>query len=319
MLLAAGIQSGDEVITSPFAFIAATHAIIGCSARPKFVDVHPKTLNLDPAALEAAITPKTRVILASPSAGNAGGMEEIEQLARKHELLLLENASETFAARIGGRPAGSYGRASCFSFHIDKQITTGEGGMIVTDDDRFAELCRSIRNHGRNGHANPAHVRLGFSYRMGELAAAMGLAQLTRLTEITETRRRLAQEYFRRLMENRYVSLPTIPEETQMCWGTFTLRLNDLFEPGDRDEIIRLMAAEGVETGRRFSAIHLQPHIAAECVVGQVGYPVAEYMAERTLSLPLHCRLSGGDIERICQVLDLAIEHVLMGRCKPRF
>ena len=318
-LCACGIAAGDEVITTPFSFVAAANGILLLDAKPVFSDIHPQTLNLDPAKLEAAITPRTRAIIAGEALGHPGGMEEIEQIARRHELVLLENACEGLGAKTAGRSVGTFGRASCLSFHARKQITTGEGGMILTDDDRFADLCRTLRNHGREREAWPSHARMGFSYRMDAMSAALGLAQISRIDEIMDRRRRVAREYFRRLIDNRYLTLPTIPETVAMSWYTFVVRLNDLFEPGDREEVINEMRGDGIECASHFAPVHLQPHIAQKQNDKPGEFPVCEYIAQRTIALPLYSALSSDQIERVCESLDRAIEKVLMGRCKGRF
>ena len=171
-LLASGIGPGDEVITTPFSFIASTDCILHVGARPVFVDIETKSLNLDATKMESAITPRTKAILAVEVFGHPGGMVECEQVARRNELILIEDACEGFGGHVvapaGGRPIGSFGRASVFGFGSKMQITAGEGGMIVTDDDRFADTCRALRDHGRPGPHRPAHTRLGYNYRLSD-------------------------------------------------------------------------------------------------------------------------------------------------------
>src|SRR5205823_1549774 len=163
--------------------------------------------------------------------GHPGGMPELEQLAQKNELALIEDACEGFGGYAGRRAIGSFGRAGVFAFYPNKQITTGEGGMIVTDDDRFAAVCQSLRNQGRDGMQWLAHQRLGYNYRMSEINAALGSAQMDRLDEILANRRRVASMYMDRLMTNRYLILPTLTDGDLMSWFVFVVRLNDLFEP----------------------------------------------------------------------------------------
>src|SRR5437764_12098024 len=193
-MIAAGIGPGDEVITTPFSFVASANCILYVGAKPVFVDIDNVTLNLDVDKVDAAITRRTKAIVAVEAFGHPGGMCEIEQLARRHELMLIEDACEGFGgfvtprnapreAALRPRAIGSFGRPSVFAFYPNKQITTGEGGMIVTDDDDFAALCRSLRNQGRDGMGWLAHRRLGYNYRLSEINAALGLAQLERLPE----------------------------------------------------------------------------------------------------------------------------------------
>ena len=205
-VIAGGIKAGDEVITTPFSFVASTNCILYAGARPIFVDIDPKSLNIDVSRVEAAITPRTKAIVAVEVFGNPVGMAQLEQIARRHELVLIEDACEGFGGKTGKRPIGSFGRAGVFAFYPNKQITTGEGGMIVTDDDILAQACRSLRNQGREGMGWLAHERLGYNYRLSEINAALGVSQTRRLDEILEERRRVASLYIDRLMTSRYLS-----------------------------------------------------------------------------------------------------------------
>jgi len=315
-MLAAGIGPGDEVITTPFSFVASTNCILYVGARPVFVDIDPKTLNMDLRRVEQAITPRTKAIVAVEVFGHPGGMPELEQIAQKHELVLIEDACEGFGGRTGRRPIGSFGRASVFGFYPNKQITTGEGGMIVTDDDNFAAVCRALRNQGREGMAWLAHERLGYNYRLSEINAALGVAQLQRLEQLLENRRRVAGWYIERLMTSRYLILPTIPENVEMSWFVFVVRLNDLFEPHHRDQVITLLRTEGIGCSNYFPPIHLQPYIARQFGHKPGDFPVCEYVAARTLALPFYGRLSVRDVDRVCTTLESILEKVLLGGTK---
>ena len=210
ILLALGIGPGDEVITTPFSFIASANCILMVGAKPVFVDIDPTSLNMDPTKLEEAITEKTKAIIAVEVFGNPLQMDRIAQVAGANEIPLIEDSCEGFGGMHMGKPVGSYGRAAVFAFYPNKQITTGEGGMIVTNDDRLADLCRSMRNQGRaiNAHTGDAHFsgswlaheRMGYNYRMSEIAAALGCSQMQRLDEFLAARRNVAGMYMRRLM-----------------------------------------------------------------------------------------------------------------------
>jgi perosamine synthetase len=345
-MIAAGIGEGDEVITTPFSFVASTNCILYVRAKPVFVDIDPKSLNIDLRRVESAITPRTKAIVAVEAFGNPDGMVELEQIARRHELVLIEDCCEGFGgaveepgARFGGsgsnpsassnpdprsqsaaklRPIGSFGRAGIFGFYPNKQITTGEGGMIVTDDDRFTTICRSLRNQGREGMDWLAHQRLGFNYRLSELNAALGIAQVTRLDEILEKRRQVAHRYIERLMTNRYLILPTLGSRTQMSWFVFVVRLNDLFEAGERDDLIRELRREGIGCSNYFPPIHLQPYIAEQFGHRKGDYPVCEYVAARTVALPFFSRMTAAQVDRVCTVLERVLEKTLVSR-KDRF
>jgi perosamine synthetase len=317
-MIAAGIGPGDEVITTPFSFVASANCILYVGATPVFADIDPKTLNLDVQKVADAITPRTRAIVAVEAFGNPGGMIELERLAQQHEFILIEDSCEGFGGQFGNRPIGSFGRAGVFGFYPNKQITTGEGGMIVTDDDNFAGLCRSLRNQGRDGMDWLAHRRLGFNYRLSEINAALGVAQMSRLDEILENRRRVAHHYMDRLMTNRCLILPTLLDKTRMSWFVFVVRLNDLFEPADRDAIIRELRGEGIGCSNYFPPIHLQPYMAEQINAKPGDFPVCEYVSARTLALPFFSRMTDPQIDRVCEALETVLDRTLTGR-KTRF
>jgi perosamine synthetase len=319
-MLAAGIKPGDQVLTTPFSFVASANCVLYVGAKPVFVDIDPQTLNVDPEKLEAAITPQTRAIVAVETFGHPGGMIEVERIAQRHELILIEDCCEGFGGSFGTgggeRRIGSFGRAGVFAFYPNKQITTGEGGMIVTDDDRFAAMCRSLRNQGREGMAWLAHERLGYNYRLSEINAALGVAQMRRLEELLDNRRRVAHEYINRLMTNRYLILPTLQDDTHMSWFVFVVRLNDLFEPGDRDDVMRELRAEGIGCNNYFPPIHLQPYIRDQFGFKGGEYPICEYVSARTLALPFFSKMTSYQIGRVCDTLERVLEKTLTGRTK---
>jgi len=317
-MVAAGVKEGDEVVTTPFSFVASANCILYVGAKPVFADIDPQTLNMDVQKATSAITPKTKAIVAVEAFGHPGGMIETEQLAQKHELILIEDGCEGFGGRNGERAIGSFGRAGVFAFYPNKQITTGEGGMIVTDDDVFAEMCRSLRNQGRDGMGWLAHARLGYNYRLSEINAAIGSAQMSRLDEILENRRRVAHRYIERLMTNRYLILPTLLDDTHMSWFVFVVRLNDLFEPGHRDQVMRALRAAGIQCNNYFPPIHLQPYMVEKFGFKIGDFPVCEYVAARTLALPFYNQLSNSDIDRVCETLEKVLEKTLTGH-KKRF
>jgi perosamine synthetase len=317
-MVAAGIKPGDEVITTPFSFVASANCILYVGATPVFADIDPQTLNLDPDKAAAAITPRTKAIIAVEAFGNPAGMIEIEQVAQKNELILIEDACEGFGGQFASRPIGSFGRAAVFGFYPNKQITTGEGGMIVTDDDNFALVCQSLRNQGRDGMNWLAHARLGYNYRLSEINAALGIAQMSRLDEILENRRRVAHHYMQRLMTNRFLILPTLQDDTHMSWFVFVVRLNDLFEPADRDQIIRDLRLEGIGCSNYFPPIHLQPYMQQTLNTKVGDMPFCEYVAARTLALPFFTTMKSSEVDRVCDVLEKTLDKTLIAR-KGRF
>jgi len=317
-MIAAGIGPGDEVITTPFSFVASANCILYVGAKPVFVDIDPRTLNIDLSKVAGAITPKTRGIVGVEVFGHPGGMVELEQLAQKHELVFIEDACEGLGGMAGKRPIGSFGRASIFGFYPNKQITTGEGGMIVTDDETFAATCRALRNQGREGMSWLAHQRLGYNYRLSEINAALGVAQMQRLEELTEKRHNVAVQYIERLMTSKFVIVPTILADTVMSWFVFVVRLNDLFEIGDRDDAIKALRAEGIGCSNYFPPIHLQPYMVELLGHKEGDFPVCEHVANRTIALPFFGKLGKGQIERVCGTLEKVLEKILVSR-KGRF
>jgi perosamine synthetase len=317
-MIAAGVDEGHEVITTPFSFVASTNCILYVGAKPVFVDIDPKTLNLDVEKVKAAITPRTKAIVAVEVFGHPGGMQELEQIARQHELVLIEDSCEGFGGLDGKRPIGSFGRASVFGFYPNKQITTGEGGMIVTDDDAFAAVCRSLRNQGRDGMSWLAHQRLGFNYRLNEISAALGIAQMQRVDDILDKRRKVAHMYMERLMTSRFLILPTLSDDDVMSWFVFVVRLNDLFEVGDRDSVMMELRGLGIGCNNYFPPIHLQPYMVERFNYQAGDYPVTEYVAARTIALPFFGRMTGKQVNTVCDALEGILEKTLLGR-KGRF
>lgn len=311
-MIAAGIKEGDEVITTPFSFVASANCILFVGAKPVFVDIDPKTYNLDVSRFRKAITPRTKAVVAVETFGHPGGMAQQEALAKEHALVLIEDCCEGFGGFAGIRPIGNFGLGGVFAFYPNKQITTGEGGMIVTDDPDFAAVCRSLRNQGRDGMSWLAHQRLGYNYRMSEINAALGLAQVQRLDEILDNRRRVAHLYMQRLIDNKHLIVPTLDDETHMSWFVFVVRLNDLFSQGDRDVVIQLLRAEGIGCNNYFPPIHLQPYMREKFAFAEGDFPVTEYLSSRTLALPFFTRMTEDQVERVCTVLNRVLEKVLM-------
>ncbi len=325
-LLALGIGPGDEVITTPFSFVASSNAILYVGAKPVFVDIHPRSLNLDPTRVEAAITPRTKAVLGVEAFGNPCGMAELATAAAKHEIPFIEDACEGLGATCNRRPVGSFGRVAVFGFYPNKQITTGEGGMIVTDDDRVAELCRSLRNQGRPvlppeplRSATQAavnwlhHERLGYNYRLSEIAAALGVAQMKRLPEILERRSAVAAKYMKRLMGNSDLILPTVDPGTEMSWFVFVVRLSSEFSEQQRDRILSGMLRHEVQVGTYFPPIHLQPFYREQFGFKPGDYPITESVSQRTIALPFHSRLTDREIDLVCQTLEVMIEREKFG------
>ncbi|BAM04378.1 DegT/DnrJ/EryC1/StrS family aminotransferase [Phycisphaera mikurensis] len=315
-LLALGIGPGDEVITTPFSFVASANVILMVGATPVFVDVCPRSLNLEPAGVEAAVTERTRAILAVEVFGNTTHMAALEAVARKHEIPLVEDCCEALGGRDAtGRDAGGFGRVGVYGFYPNKQVTTGEGGMIVTDDDQLADLCRSLRNQGRavNAHSGLAgrigswltHERLGFNCRLSEIAAALGVVQMQRLDEMLEKRRRVAGWYTQHLMDAPELVLPQ-PEpgsEGQHSWFVYVVRLSSGFGPAERDAVIDGLRKHDIGASNYFPCIHLQPFYRE--VLGDLSgrFPVAERASGKTIALPFFPDLDETRVELVCRRL----------------
>ena len=323
VLAALGIGPGDEVITTPFSFIASANCILMVGATPVFVDICPQSLNIDPNQLEAAITARTKAIIAVEVFGNAKHMRQIEQIARNHEIPLVEDSCEGLGGTDGERKVGSFGRASVFGFYPNKQITTGEGGMIVTDDDRLAELARSMRNQGRavpkrSNHVGTSmdagswlsHERMGYNYRLSEIACALGIAQMQRLDAMLERRREVAGNYMRRLMDWDDLVLPTVDDQSQatMSWFVFVVRLNNTYGRTERDRIITGLRRHEVGASNYFPCIHLQP-IYKQLGFKKGDFPIAESISERTIALPFYNGLDETHLDLVCHTLYVMLQR----------
>ena len=305
-LLALGIGAGDEVLVPSFTFIAAANAIRFVGATPVFVDIDPVTLNIDPEKISAAVTPRTRAILAVHTFGVPAEMEPILALARKHNLLVVEDACEALGAEFAGQKVGSFGDAGVFAFYPNKQITTGEGGMIVTRNAQLAARLRALRNQGRTGGDWFDHQELGYNYRLSELACALGLAQMQRIESILVLREKAARTYADALQMIPQLILPplTLPAR-RISWFVYVVRLRAEFSQHDRDDLLSTLAAQGIACGRYFAPIHQQPCYAAWR--HRHALPVTESHAARTLALPFFTRIASAQIAAVAQALQSAL------------
>jgi perosamine synthetase len=310
-----GLADGDEVITTPFSFVATTNCLLFERARPVFADIDPVSYNMDPAAMEAAITPRTKAILPVEVFGNPSHFDQYERIARKHNVLLIEDCCEALGASLGGRPAGSFGQCGVFAFYPNKQITTGEGGLIVTDDDRLADLCRSMRNQGRDSAAWLSHARMGFNYRLSEINAAIGEVQMRRLDEILAKRRAAADLYNQALGQIEGIHLPPVAEEQTTSWFVYVIRLGNRFNRADRDTVMRRLREAGIGCNPYFVPIHLQPFVRDLLHTHEGDYPLTEKVADRTIALPFFANLTSGQVDQIHDGLRTALEG--LGTTRP--
>ncbi len=290
-LLANGIGPGDEVITTPFTFIASVNSILFVGARPVFVDIDEATFNIDPAQIEKAITPRTKALLPVHLYGYVCDMDALQAIADRHGLKIIEDACQAVGATYHGRAAGSFG-TGCFSLYATKNVMSGEGGMITTGDDAVAEQCRMMRNHGMK--RRDYHDMLGYNFRMSDLHAAIGLAQMDRLPEFAEKRKANAAFLNANL---KTVITPKVKEGYDHVWHQYTVRVA---EGRDRDGAVKQLNDAGVGTGLFYPVpAHQQGYIQE--TLGRVSMPVAERLAKEVISLPVHPQLSQADLETIAQ------------------
>ncbi len=306
---ALGIGAGDEVVTTPFSFIATTNCLLFEGAKPVFADIDPESYNLDPAAVEAAVTPRTKAILPVEVFGNMAHFDSYETIARKHGLALIEDCCEALGGKLGGRAAGSFGECGVFAFYPNKQITTGEGGMIITDRDDMRDLCVSMRNQGRDagGGGWLAHPRLGYNYRMAEPCAAIGAAQMRRLEAILSRRREAAKLYDSVLAEVPGIHLPPMAERENASWFVYVIRLADEFTRRDRQVIMEHLRARGVSCSDYFAPIHLQTFVRSELGTREGDFPQTERIGARTIALPFF----GGLTEQCAELVRDALVESL--------
>jgi len=306
-----GIGEGDEVVTTPFSFVASANCILYVRAKPVFVDIDPKTLCIDPEAVEAAITPQTKAILAVDVFGHPADWTALEQIAESHDLLLIEDSAEALGSEANGRRCGTFGQAGTFGFYPNKQITTGEGGMIVTNDANLARLCRSAANQGRgDGDDWLRHVRLGYNYRLDDMSAALGVAQLLRIDEIIEARTRVASQYTAALHGIDAVIPPMVAGGVRVSWFVYVVRLTEEYSQEDRDAVLQGLTNRGIGCRNYFAPIHLQPFYRKAFGTKEGDFPITESVGARTIALPFFNRLGKDQIEYVADVLEEEVERV---------
>jgi perosamine synthetase len=302
----AGIEPGDEVITSPISFVASANCFILEGGTPVFADVSPRTLNLDPEAVEAAITERTKAIVVVDMFGYPCELDELRAIADRHGLLVIEDAAEALGAVYKGGPIGSHGPSAVFGFYPNKQITTGEGGVVVTHSEEERRQLVSLRNQGRayEGGGWFHHVQVGFNYRWTDIQAAIGVAQLEKLDEILSLRRAAAERYTELLEDVGAASLVADDGDHVRSWFVYVVQL----EPGvDRDGVMDSLRADGISTAEYVPCVHLQPYMRELYGFSEGDCPVAEDVSSRTLALPFHTGIDEADQERVVDTLRRAL------------
>lgn len=321
---AAGIEDGDWVLTTPFSFVASTNVILFERATPIFVDVDPLTGNINTQVLQEAVrdlceggrsarrwlprqgvqgdAPRLKTLLPVDVFGQPADMDPIRSVAQNYGLKIIEDSCEAIGATYKRQPAGRLGDYGVFAFYPNKQMTVGEGGVIVTDDDDAAAIMRALRNQGRApGDTWLQHTHLGYNYRLDEMSAALGKVQVSRLDEMLDKRLQVARWYEERLSEIPGVEIPVVvPETTRMSWFVYVIR----FTPGiDREAVSRALKAQGIPNRPYFIPIHLQPYVANQFGYREGDFPVTEDLGRRGLALPFSGVMPEADVDRVCSTI----------------
>jgi perosamine synthetase len=304
---AVGIGPGDEVIVPSFTFAASVNVLLYEGATPVFADVEPDTYNIDPWHVERKVGPRTKAIVVVDAFGHPAEWDAILDLANRRGLRVIDDSCEALGARYKGRMLGQFGDAAAFAFYPNKQITTGEGGVVVTNDENIARLARSLRNQGRGEMgAWLEHERLGYNYRMDEMSAALGLSQLRRIEEFLEKRARVASWYTQRLEGVPGVRPPVVKPHVRMSWFVYVVTLEEGLA---REPVMKAMEDMGIPTRGYFSPVHLQPYMRERFGYRGGELPVTESVARRTIALPFHNNLTPEEVETVVEGLRVAVER----------
>ncbi|MBU9723456.1 MULTISPECIES: DegT/DnrJ/EryC1/StrS family aminotransferase [Bacillaceae] len=304
-----GLKAGDEVLTTPYSFIASANCLLYEGVKPVFVDIDPKTLNMNTAKMEELITAKTKAILVVHVFGQPCDMDEVLRIATKYNLAIIEDACEAIGAKWKGKQVGTFGDAGIFAFYPNKQITTGEGGILITNNESIYQVAASLRNQGRNIKSTwLEHERLGYNYRMSELQAAVGVAQMERLNEILKKRKQVAERYLELLKKLKLpVKTPLISNNCEMSWFVFVVILPENI---DRQKMIDDLSQQGVQSKPYFPSIHLQPSYRREFDYERGLFPVSEAMSDRTLAIPFYSNLSLNTQKNVIEALSKALRNM---------
>ena len=294
---ALGIGAGDEVISSPFSFVASANCALYERAKIVFVDVKEDTFNLDVNLLEAAITPQTKAIVIPHIFGYSCDMTKLMEIARRYNLFVIEDACESINAKYAGKNLGTFGDCAVFAFYPNKQMTTGEGGMIVTNNEKLAVLCRSLTNQGRSDNMQwLSHDKLGYNYRLDEMSAALGVTQLARIDSTIATRELLAKTYLRELADTTGITLPKLSATNVISWFVFPIRVNSAV----RDQFLTKLHDKGIAAKAYFfPCIHMQPYFMSEMGFRAGMFPVAEKLSLETIVIPFFPQMNLSEIQAV--------------------
>jgi perosamine synthetase len=329
---ALGIGPGDEVLTTSFSFVASANCLLYAGALPSFVDIDPATLNLNHSLLREAIAGDyaweaasarlvnrqsgrvLKAILPVHVFGLPCEMEPIIELAQQFNLKVLEDACEALGAEYCGRRVGTFGDAAAFAFYPNKQMTTGEGGMMVTNDPEVAGICRSLRNQGRDEGASwLRHIRLGYNYRLSDLHCALGIAQLERIEELLRAREKVAAAYSHGLAGIQRISLPCDLPGVMRSWFVYVIQLEGAAGPALRDRLMKELRGRGIACQAYFPAIHRQPYFQNVCPAPQRALPFTDSASERCLALPFFPSMTGEQVSEVCA----AVREIVIDECEP--
>jgi len=301
-LVSAGIKPGDEVILPTFTMIATAFAIIYIGAKPVLVDAEPETYNMDVTQIEGKITPKTKAIMPVHIYGHPCDMDPIMEVAQKNDLWVIEDAAEAHGAEYQGRKTGGIGHIGCFSFYANKIITTGEGGMVVTSDEKIAQKARSLKDLAHSPDKRYLHTDIAFNYRMTNIQAAIGLAQFERIDELAAKRRKNARLYNDLLKSIAGITIPVEKEWAKNVYWMYSILVTDEFGI-TRDELMDKLMEKGIDTRAFFLPMHQQPALNNIGLFAGERYPVAEDLSRKGMYLPSSTGLSEDEIRHICRVI----------------
>ena len=308
IVAALDLTPGAEVLTPPFSFVASSNVLLYEDLRPRFVDINPSPYTIDVDRVADALTPRTEAILAVDVFGVPADWPALTALAEAHDLHLIDDACEAIGASVHDRPIGRWGDAAAFGFYPNKQITTGEGGCITTDDGDLARTCRALRNQGRAPDGRMRHDRLGYNYRLDEMSAALGGAQLDRLDALLGRRATVAEMYQDALAPlSDDVARPAELPDGDRSWFVYVVRLRDHFAPSARDQLMARLQENGIGCAPYFPAIHLQPYYRDRFGFAPGDFPVCERTSARTLALPFFGDLTRDDVDRVAETLAEAL------------
>lgn len=318
-LAAAGISAQDEVITTPFTFVATANVILHVAAKPVFVDIRSDTLNIDVEKIEAAITAKTKAIIPVHYAGQPCEMEKIMEIAKRYDLLVIEDAAHAIASEYKGKKVGTIGDVTCFSFYATKNLVTGEGGMVTTDDCELAEKIRALSLHGMMNDAWKRYTAAGswyyeviypgYKYNMTDIQASLGVHQLKKLEMFQKRREEIAKAYNEAFADLDAIETPTVMPDVKHAWHLYVIKVVPEKLVIDRDRFIEVLKADKIGTSVHFIPVHLHPYYRDAFGFEREDFPVAKETYERVISLPLYPKMNNENVERVIEAVKKVVHN----------